>query len=71
MLLAVPAAFAQSEGSARQVLDECVRTLDADVIGLEDIEETCPDIRVALEELGLTDLVSDNQLSVLSRDRLG
>lgn len=70
MLLAVPAAFAQSEGSARQVLEECVRSLDPDVIGLEDIEESCPDIRVALEELGLTDLVSENQLGVLSRDGL-
>jgi hypothetical protein len=69
-LLAVPAAFAQSEGPARQVLEECVRSLEPDVIGLEDIEETCPDLRVALEELGLTDLVSENQLSVLNRDGL-
>jgi len=70
MLLAAPAAFAQSEGSARQVLEECVEALDPDVIGLEDIETTCPDIRVALEELGLTDLVAETQLNVLSRDGL-
>ena len=66
----MPAAFAQSEGSARQVIEECVHALDSDVLGLDDIEETCPDIRVALEDLGLTDLVSDNQLSVLNRDGL-
>jgi hypothetical protein len=70
MLLAVPAAFAQSEGSARHVLDECVRTLDGDVIGLDDIEEVCPGIRVALEELQITDLVSDSQLSVMGLDQL-
>lgn len=70
MLLAVPAAFAQSEGSARQVLDECVGTLDSDVVGLEEIEETCPGIRVALEQLGITDLVADSQLSVMSLDQL-
>jgi hypothetical protein len=70
MLLAVPAAFAQSEGSARQVLDECVATLDPDVLGLEEIEETCPGIRVALEQLGITDLVADNQLSAMSFDQL-
>jgi hypothetical protein len=70
MSLAAPAALAQSEGPARQVLEECVEALEPDVIGLEDIEATCPDIRVALEELGLTDLVSENQLSTLSRDGL-
>lgn len=70
VLLAAPAAFAQSEGPARQVLEECVEALEPDVIGLEDIEATCPDIRAALEELGLTDLVSENQLSLLSRDGL-
>lgn len=70
MLLAAPAALAQSEGPARQVLEKCIEALEPDVIGLEDIEDTCPDIRVALEELGLTDLVSENQLSVLSRDGL-
>ncbi len=70
LLLAVPAAFAQSEGSARRTIEECVGTVDPDVVGLDEIEQTCPDIRVALEELGLTDLVSENQLSVLSRDGL-
>jgi hypothetical protein len=70
MLLAAPAAFAQSEGPARQVLEACVDALEPDVIGLEDIEATCPDIRLALEQLGLTDLVSENQLSLLSRDGL-
>ncbi|MFC4309184.1 hypothetical protein ACFPN2_08845 [Steroidobacter flavus] len=70
LLFVMPAAFAQSEGSPRHVLDVCIQALDPDVLGLDDIEDTCPDIRVALEELGLTDLVSDNQLSVLSRDGL-
>jgi hypothetical protein len=70
LLLAAPAAFAQSEDGARGVLEECVGSLDEDVIGLEDIEESCPDLRLALEELGLTDLVSDNQLGVLTRDGL-
>lgn len=70
MLLAVPAAFAQSEGSARRVLDDCVDTLDDDVTGLEAIEQTCPGIRVALEQLGLTDLVADNQLAVIGLDEL-
>jgi hypothetical protein len=70
MLLAVPAAFAQSEGSARQVFDECVARLEPDVIGLEEIEETCPGLRVALEQLGITDLVADNQLSTMGIDEL-
>jgi hypothetical protein len=70
MLLAAPAALAQSEGSARQVIEECVGALEPDVIGLEQIEETCPDLRLALEELGITDLVSETQLSLLSRDGL-
>lgn len=70
MLLAAPTAFAQSEGPARQVLEACVEAIEPDVIGLEDIEATCPDLRVALEQLGLTDLVSENQLSLLSRDGL-
>lgn len=70
LLLAVPAAFAQSEDGARGVLEQCVGSLDEDVLGLEDIEESCPDLRLALEELGLTDLVSDNQLGMLTRDGL-
>lgn len=70
ILLAAPAAFAQSESPARQVLEECVEALDPDVVGLADIEATCPDIRAALEQLGLTELVSENQLTLLSRDGL-
>ena len=70
LLLAAPAVFAQGEGPARQVLEECVEALDPDVIGLQAIESTCPDIRGALEELGLTELVADSQLSLLSRDGL-
>ena len=70
MFLAASAAFAQSEGPARQVLEECVDALGPDVVGLEEIEATCPDVRTALEQLGLTDLVAVNQLSLLNRDGL-
>ncbi|GFE88560.1 hypothetical protein GCM10011488_35140 [Steroidobacter agaridevorans] len=70
MLLAAPAVLAQSEGPARQAIGECIEALEPDAIGLEAIEKTCPEIRVALEQLGLTDLVSEDQLSLLSRDGL-
>lgn len=70
MLLAASAALAQGEGPARQAIEECVEALEPDTIGLNEIEETCPDIRVALEQLGLTDLLSEDQLSLLSRDGL-
>ncbi len=70
MFLAASAAFAQSEGPARQVLENCVDALGPDVIGLEEIETTCPDVRLALEQLGLTDLVGTSQLSLLNRDGL-
>jgi hypothetical protein len=70
MFLVAPAALAQSEGSARQAIEECVEALEPDAAGLEEIEATCPDIRVALEELGITDLVSEDQLSQLNRDGL-
>ncbi len=70
MLLAAPAALAQSEGPARQAVEECIDALEPDVIGLNEIEETCPDIRVDLERLGITDLVSEDLLSLVSRDGL-
>jgi hypothetical protein len=70
LLLVVPAAFAQSEGSARQVLDQCVAELDDDVLGLEQMETNCPGIRLALEQLGITDLVSDRELGVLTFEGL-
>jgi len=70
MFLAAPAALAQGEGPARQMLEKCVDALEPDVVGLEAIEATCPDVRLALEQLGLTDLVSENQLAQLNRDGL-
>lgn len=66
MLLAVPAALAQDEGSARPVLDACIDSLEADVVGLEDMEAACPGLEAALEELGIKALLPVDQHNLLT-----
>lgn len=70
LLLIGPAALAQSENSPRQVLDACIDSLGPDVIGLEDMEKTCPELKASLQQLGIAVLVPDDQQSLLTRDGL-
>lgn len=65
-LLAAPAVFAQEDRSARQVLDECIESVEADVVGMVALEEQCPGLEQALVELGLDPFISEEQW-----DRIG
>jgi hypothetical protein len=60
-LLAAPAVFAQEDRSARQVLDECVESVEADVLGMPALEEECPGLEQALVDLGLEPFIADSQ----------
>lgn len=70
IFLCVPAAFAQSEAPARQVLQECADSIPPDVVGMEQIEAACPGVEQALDELGLTELMIESQYQLLKRDGL-
>ncbi|MBM0103153.1 hypothetical protein JM946_00270 [Steroidobacter sp. S1-65] len=70
IFLCVPAAFAQSEAPARQVLQECADSIPPDVVGIEQIEAACPGVEQALDELGLTELMFQSQFELLKRDGL-
>lgn len=70
MLLAGPVALAQSDSSPRQVLDECIETLDPGVVGLEDMEEACPGLEAALQQLGIAALMPADQHGLLTRNGL-
>jgi hypothetical protein len=70
MLLIGPAAFAQSEGLQRQVLDSCIDSLGPDIVGLEDMEAACPGLEGALQQLGIAALMPKNQDSLLTHDGL-
>jgi hypothetical protein len=65
-LLAAPAVLAQQDRSARQVLDDCIGAVEADVIGLPALEAQCPGLEQALVDLGLDPFVADWQ-----RDSIG
>lgn len=69
-LLAPLGAIAQSEGSPRQVLDSCIQSLGPDVVGLEDMEESCPGLEAALAQLGIAALMPPDQHNLLSRNGL-
>lgn len=60
-LLAAPAVFAQEDRSARQVLDECIDSVDVDVISMPALEEQCPGLEQALADLGLEPFIADWQ----------
>lgn len=60
-LLAAPAVFAQQDRSARQVLDDCIESVEPDVIGMPALEQQCPGIEQALIELGLDPFIPDWQ----------
>jgi hypothetical protein len=60
-LLAAPAVFAQEDRSARQVLDECVESVEADVLGMPALEAECPGLEQALIDLGLDPFIADSQ----------
>lgn len=60
-LLAAPAVFAQEDRSARQVLDDCIESVEADVIGMPALEEKCPGLEQALADLGLEPFIADWQ----------
>jgi hypothetical protein len=65
-LLAAPAVFAQEDRSARQVLDDCIESVEDDVIGMSALEEKCPGLEQALIDLGLDPFIADWQW-----DRIG
>lgn len=60
-LLAAPAVFAQEDRSARQVLDDCVESAEANVIGMVALEEKCPGLEQALVDLGLDPFIAEWQ----------
>ncbi|MBL8266219.1 DUF4129 domain-containing protein [Steroidobacter sp.] len=70
ILWAAPAALAQDTSSARRVLDTCIETLGAEVVGLEDMEEPCPGIAQALQQLGIVPLFPETQHDLLTRNGL-
>ena len=61
LLLAAPAVFAQEDRSARQVLDQCIESVEADVIGMPALEEKCPGLEQALVDLGLDPFIPEWQ----------
>jgi hypothetical protein len=61
LLLAAPAVFAQEDRSARQVLDQCIDSVPADVIGMTALEQKCPGLEQALIDLGLDPFIPDWQ----------
>lgn len=65
-LLAAPAVFAQEDRPARQVLDECIESVEADVVGMLALEQQCPGLERALIDLGLDPFIADWQ-----RDSIG
>lgn len=65
-LLAAPAAFSQDAGSARQVLGDCIDSLEPGVVGLEDLDAACPGLEVALDALGVTAFVPEGQRNLLT-----
>jgi hypothetical protein len=65
-LLAAPAVFAQEERSARQVLDDCIESVETDVVGMAALEQECPGLEQALIDLGLDPFIDDWQ-----RDAIG
>lgn len=66
-LLSGPAVFAQSEDSPRQVLDACIESLSPDVVGIEDMDEACPGLYDALDQLGVAALMPEGQGDLLTR----
>jgi hypothetical protein len=60
-LLAAPAVFAQEDRSARQVFDDCIERVEADVIGMTALEAECPGLEQALIDLGLEPFIADWQ----------
>lgn len=66
LLLAAPAVFAQEDRSARRVLDQCIESVESDVVGMAALEEKCPGLEQALIDLGLDPFIADWQ-----RDTLG
>jgi hypothetical protein len=60
-LLAAPAVFSQEDRSARQVLDECIESVEADVVGMPALEAQCPGLEQALIDLGLDPFIPDWQ----------
>jgi hypothetical protein len=70
LVLIGPAVLAQDESSPRQALDACIDSLDVEVAGLDAMEQACPGLRAALEQLGVAALLSENERAVLTRDGL-
>lgn len=65
LLLTAPAVFAQEDESARQVLDDCVSSLEGGVIGRIAIEEVCPGLEDALTDLGLAPFIPEWQWATI------
>ena len=70
LLLTAPVVFAQADEPARQVLDDCVESIDFEVIGMEAMEAACPGLDAALGELGLAPLLSDRQRETIGLNGL-
>lgn len=66
----MPAAFAQAQAPARQVLDDCIESSDDEFPGLAGLEITCPGLKAALDELGVMPLLSEVQRGELDRNGL-
>ena len=64
-LLVAPVVFAQEDRPARQVLDDCIESVETDVIGMPALEAQCPGLERALIELGLDPFISDEQWDVI------
>lgn len=60
-LLAAPAVFAEEDRPARQVLDDCIESAEADVVSMPALEEQCPGLEQALADLGLEPFIPDWQ----------
>ena len=65
LLLVAPAVFAQADEPARQVLDDCVESVEHGVIGMDALETACPGLEAALVELGVASFLSEQQRELI------
>lgn len=70
LLLTAPTVFAQADGSARQVLDDCVESIDREIVGMAAIEAACPGLEAALVDLGVAPFLPEQQRETLGLNGL-
>jgi hypothetical protein len=70
LLLTAPTVFAQADESARQVLDDCIESIEHGSIGMAAVEAACPGLEAALVELGVAPFLPEEQRETLGLNGL-